>query len=537
MISARRFVCVFAGLFVLYAILRAHTLLSPVLHDEGLFLAGAQACATGELPYRDFWDHKPPGIFWLHSIPLRLFPFSRLAVKVSETFWIALSGTLFWFLCSRLFFRGVALATLALYVFYTSAPITIRSGGLTEELALTWHVLAYLLVMVPGKRGTRSSLLAGIALAVASQFRQTFVLSTPVFLWLIWRESQNDGFSPKASLKHLAVFVGGLAIPEMFVSFYFLCHGAWYTYFETSYWFNYLYVGAGGAPPVGRRTYSDTLRFIMSTGPYLVSPLLACGSIGRAPSASRRFLIPLLFLFAYDICGAEMSGEDYEHYYVQASVSSCLLIGFLLQSMVMVGERKLRTFLRRPDRIVLLLLCLVLCGIAVNRYAKDVGRLVQMQSRDRGPIVFQQSVAEAVQRLTDPEDRILLLGKSPNSVYLLGKRLPGSRYYHNAPLFKYKFRNLMPERFREEFLDDLRSRSPVIIILGAAEGESISRGMELVEKQAPFMLPALEKDYIPLEEVVEEIPPEWFWYPRFCSFLIRRDKAEEIAERLQVGRS
>ena len=533
MISVRRFAGIFIGLFLLYAVLRAHTLLLPVLHDEGLFLAGAQACALGELPYRDFWDHKPPGIFWLHAIPLKLFPYSRLAVKVSEVAWIALSGTLFWFLCRRLFSRWVALSTLGLYVFYTSARITIRSGGLTEELALTWHVLAYLLVMVPRARGIRSSILAGIALAVACQFRQTYALSAPVFLWIMWREAQSEGVSATTGLRNLAAFLGGLMVPEILVSLYFFGHGAWHEYIETSYWFNILYVRARGISPTGRWTYSDLLRFIVSTGPYLASPLLACGSFGRAPLPARRFLLPLLLLFVYDMCGAQMSGENYEHYYVQASVSSCLLVGLLFQSTARANGKASALLWRRPDRIVLLLLFLGLCTTGVGRYVEDVQNLVQKQDRHRGPIVLQRSVAEAIQQVTRPDDRILLLGKYPNSVYLLAHRLPGSRYYHNSPLFKEKFRNVIPERFRERFLHDLRSRRPVIVILGTAEGESTGRGLELVHQRAPFMLSALEEGYILLENLVEELPPGWSWHGRFYSFLVRRDRAEEIVGIIQ----
>jgi hypothetical protein len=531
-ISLRRFVCIYIALFFLYAVLRSHWLLSPIGHDEGLFLAGAQACALGELPYRDFWDHKPPGIFWLHSIPLRLFPYSRLAVKVSEAAWIALSGTLFWFLCRRLFSHWVALTALGLYVFYTSAPITIRSGGLTEELALTWHALAYILIMVPKVRGIRSSLLAGIALAVACQFRQTYAFSGPVFVWIIWREA----VSPATGLRHLAAFLGGLVMPETLVSLYFLYQGAWYEYLETSYWFNILYVRARGISPIGRRTLSNTVRFIVSTGPYLVSPILACGGLGRGPLPARRFLVPFLLLFFSDICGAEMSGEGYEHYYVQATVSSCLLIGLLLQSVARAnGETARGQSWRRPHRIALFALFLALCITGTNRYVKDVHGLVLRHGRTRGPIVLQHSVAEAIQNLTHPDDRILLLGKSPNSVYLLARRLPGSRYYHNSPLFKEKFRNAIPERFRERFLYDLRSRRPVIIILGAAEEESITRGdLDLARERAPFMLSALQEGYIPLEDIAEKMPSDWFWYGKDCSFLVRRDRTDEIIERLRL---
>ncbi|HQP96836.1 MAG TPA: glycosyltransferase family 39 protein [bacterium] len=544
----RRFLWIYVAVFLAYGVLRSHTLLSPILHDEGLFLAGAQACAAGELPYRDFWDHKPPGIFYFHSIPLRVFPFSRLAVKIHEIIWIALSASLFLLLCRRLFSSVTATVTLAFYVFYTSAPVTIRSGGLTEELALPWLVLAYFLIFAPPKRnGTSSeslplppgegrgegsgttlltSLLAGICLGMAGQFRQTFLLSAIVFLWIIWSES-----APKTHLQHIGSFLLGLILPEMLVSLYFLLYGAWWVYFETSYLFNFAYIHGGNAPPVGRRTFEQLFQFLLNTGPYLAAPILAFGALGKSRFPARRFLVPLILLFALDLCSAELSGEDYEHYYVQAAVSSCLLIGLLVQAVETdLRNRQIPGIRLRLGRMVLVAILGVLTATAVYGYGRDVIRLVQMQKRERGPIVLQNAVADGVRRVTLPEDRILLLGKSPNSVYIVAHRLPGSRYYHNAPLFKAKLREFIPERFHEEFLSDLRTRRPVVLILGAAEGESITRGMDLVREQAPFMLDYLNENYVPLEQITDKIPDDWTWYGVFCRFLIRKDRMDDLVE-------
>jgi len=554
LISFRRFLWVYVAVFLAYAVLRAHTLLSPILHDEGLFLTGAQMCAMGELPYRDFWDHKPPGIFYFHSIPLRLFPFNRLAVKIHETIWIALSASLFWILCRCLFSSVTATIILAFYMFYTGAPVTIRSGGLTEELALPWLALAYFLVLVPMKRCETIStylltlpsgedrgkgsgvtfltlILAGLSLGVAGQFRQTFLLSALVFMWVLWREAACEGISPKVRLQHIGAFFLGLIVPEILISLYFLLHGAWWVYFETSYLFNLAYIHGGDAPPVGRRTFVQVFQFLLNTGPYLVAPILALGALGRLQFPAGRFLVPLILLFGLDLCSAELSGEDYEHYYVQAAVSSCLLIGLLAQSVeIDIRARKATGIRLRVGRMALVAFLGILTATAAYGYGRDVIRLIQMQKREHGPIVLQKAVADGIRQLTLPEDRILLLGGSPNSVYFLAHRLPGSRYYHNSPLFKAKLREFIPERFHEEFMLDLRTERPVVLILGAAEGESITRGMDLVRERAPFMLDYLSENYIPLEQITDKIPAEWTWYGVFCRFLIRKDRADDLIE-------
>ncbi len=532
MLSARRFFLVFVVLFVVYAGLRSHTLLSKVRHDEGLFLAAGQACAMGELPYRDFVDHKPPGIFWFHAFPLRLFPYSRLAVKIHEVLWMALAGTLFWLLCRQLFSRFAAVVALGLFVFCTSTPVLIQSGGLTEEAGLPWYILAFFWAFLGVSRGLLPSFFAGLSLALAGQFRQTFVIAAPVFLWVLWREAGLEGLSTRDRLNRLILFAVGAVIPECLISLYFYCHGIWYEYIEANYLFNILYVAKRDEQAIGRQTWGELLRFIIATGPYLVAPLIAVGVLGRGRLAARRFLVPLLLIFACDLFAAELSGEDYEHYYVQAAVSSCLLIGLFIESCVHRSPEARRRWLR-VDRILLALILFSLCGTAIRQYVISVHHLAIRYQRGSGGIAYQRSVADAVQRITEPDDRILLFGKSPNSVYFLAHRLPGARYYHNAPLFKNKFAGNIPERFYQRLIEDLKKRRPAVIILGAPEGESTSPGMDLVKEYVPEVVPILKKEYIPLEDVVEEVPDEWDWHGRFCFFLVRRDRVENVREAIQ----
>lgn len=534
MISVRRFFLVFVALSVVYAGLRSHTLLSKIRHDEGLFLAAGQACAMGELPYRDFVDHKPPGIFWFHAFPLRFFPYSRLAVKIHEVLWMALAGTLLWILCRHLFSRAAAVTALGLFVFCTSTPALIQSGGLTEEAGLPWYVLAFLWAFLGASRGLLPSFFAGLSLALAGQFRQTFVIAAPVFLWIIWREAALHGLSTRERVNRLVVFAVGALIPETLISLYFFYHGVWFDYIEANYLFNVLYVAVRGEQATGRETWGQLLRFIQSTGPYLVAPLFAIGVLGRSRFEARRFLIPLLLIFACDMFAADLSGEDYEHYYVQAAVSSSLLIGLFIESMFQHSPERRYPWLRF-DRVLLFVVLLCLCGTALHQYVESFQNLARRYQRSSGGIAYQKSVAEAVREITDPDERILLLGKSPNSVYFLAHRLPGARYYHNAPLYKDKFKGNVPERYHQRFLADLKNHRPAVIILGSPEGESTSPGMDLVEEYTPYVVPFLQEEYVPLEEVIEHVPDDWHWHGRFCSFLIRRDRIEAVRETIQTG--
>src|SRR5438105_1953036 len=54
--------------------LRVPSLVGPAGGDQGLYLYAGQRVAAGDVPYRDVWDQKPPGIMFLYAALLRVWP-------------------------------------------------------------------------------------------------------------------------------------------------------------------------------------------------------------------------------------------------------------------------------------------------------------------------------------------------------------------------------------------------------------------------------------------------------------------------------
>jgi len=49
------------------ALVRLPSYLAPIGRDSGVFLYHGARILAGEVPYRDLWDHKPPGIYYLDA--------------------------------------------------------------------------------------------------------------------------------------------------------------------------------------------------------------------------------------------------------------------------------------------------------------------------------------------------------------------------------------------------------------------------------------------------------------------------------------
>jgi hypothetical protein len=563
-------------LFVLLLVARNYTFHSAIVHDEGVFLYGGMAWAAGELPYRDFWDHKPPGITLFHSIPIRLFGYSLPAIRLHEVFWLAISATAFFYLCRAHLLPGGAVLSVLFYCLYLSTRLVIRSGGLTEESALTFHALSYLFAL--RRRGSLglNFFLAGLFLGVAAQFRQPFGLTIIfIVLCLLWRPKGSEvGFGKR--LRLVPVLALGAAIPEFVCSAYLLLRGIWPEYFEASYLFNFLYMG-GGPDVLGlREGMQKHWQMMKATGPYLASPVLALPLLLWLPRRLRRVGVLLILAFLCDFAAISLGGRYYEHYYVQTAISSCFLLGLAFQAVygrmrrIILGTRHssgenespltekggpsltdacaskkgLRNLVFLPVywcAAAAAGVCIMLTSTGVKNYVRSYKVGLAEKDRPGAEVVRQKGLGEAVRLLTRPEERILLMGASPTSVYFLGERLAGSRYYHLSPFFRKAFAQSLRVRHRERLQSDLLTRRPALIILAREERQIYFGGIDVLRNSAAaFLLPHVEKHYVPFERDVRSLREirwglDWPWYGRYFSFLIRKDMVEEVSRRLEAA--
>src|SRR5439155_7290378 len=80
---------VWTGLIVLYLAVRVPLLAVPLERDEGNFGVIGQAILRGEVPYRDVFEHKPPGVFYLYALALLFVPPTAVGVHAFLAAWNA----------------------------------------------------------------------------------------------------------------------------------------------------------------------------------------------------------------------------------------------------------------------------------------------------------------------------------------------------------------------------------------------------------------------------------------------------------------
>ncbi|MDP2897006.1 MAG: hypothetical protein Q8Q12_10690 [bacterium] len=574
---------------------RYYTLELPIVHDEGVFLYGGMAWAAGELPYRDFWDHKPPGITLFHALPIRVFGCSVLAVRLHEIFWLAVAATLFAYLCHSHLALGPTILGVLFYAFFVSVRLIIRSGGLTEESALTFYALSYLFALRQRGHVGLNFFLAGLFLGLAAQFRQPFGVSIVfIALCVLWRP---QGFKVSFGIKVGVLLLTGLGalLPEAVCSGYFFLKGMWWEYFEASYFFNFVYtegaldpdvIGPGLLAPLyvvgylisfvlppGVRTGLDLEslgittvfekheQILKATGPYLLSPLLALPMLTWLPPKLRRIGVLMIVAFLCDFVAVSLGGRYYQHYYLQMTISSSFLLALIFQAIYeglrprtlrgvaehLVGAFRRCSVLRGFSALLCVLaggialrICIVSTTDAAKRFVREYKGGLEIGQHPSAELSTERSLGDGIKSITLPDERILLLGASPTSVYFASQRLAGARYYHLSPFFRQAFAESIREVHRERFLADLKERKPVLLIVSREERQFYFAGMEVVKNSAAsFLLPYLEENYVPLEDFYPRSKIRrslgWTWYGRMCSFLIRKDMTDEVRRRIEHG--
>lgn len=182
--------------------------LGPAM-DAAVFLLIGSAVRNGALPYRDYWDHKPPGAYLLNAVGQASFPWlDRWLVDWLMTVAAAVVAMV---ILERLLRPrvGASIAWISSLVFgcvVTAYPVAL-GGGYTESFALPL-LLAGLWLVARGDRRKRSVAAAGVVLAAACLFSlQSVPGAVAIGLAIVVS-------TPRETLRRGVVLVGaGLVLP------------------------------------------------------------------------------------------------------------------------------------------------------------------------------------------------------------------------------------------------------------------------------------------------------------------------------------
>ncbi|HET9177427.1 MAG TPA: glycosyltransferase family 39 protein [Terriglobia bacterium] len=173
-----RWLALALGLVLLMAI---PNLSYPIGRDQATYCVIGRGLLDGARLYRDLWDNKPPGIFYLYAAIVKVFGPAMWSVGLLDILWLlAISVCIFRFTEPSL---GKAAAFFAVLV---NAALHIRAGywdaGQPETFLMLFVFGSYFLLSGRGRGMKRREMLAGVLFAAAFWLKYNAAVFLPFLL-------------------------------------------------------------------------------------------------------------------------------------------------------------------------------------------------------------------------------------------------------------------------------------------------------------------------------------------------------------------
>ncbi|HEY6555976.1 MAG TPA: glycosyltransferase family 39 protein [Polyangiaceae bacterium] len=448
--------------------------------DQSIYAVVADAIQAGQMPYRDAWDFKPPGIHLVYALAQALFGRTMLAPRLLEVagLTVAIYGltqlSKEFVGIKRVGLIGGALAALIqaqMEFWHTCQPETF--GGYLTILALWLTVIEY------GRKRRPWAWLG-----VGALFGCAFLLKPPlgggvlVCAAYFSRLAFTEHGTRRAALWPVLVMALGAALPIALCAAWFVARGAWgdlwWTLFEFTPGYTMLGWHGQSAP--------EMFYTALEEGFFKFSALAAFGVIAAlviSPMHTREregvFLV--LGLVSVHLAGIAMQGKFFPYHYG----ATLPFVGFLAG----IGLYKLwRRCLAGGSGGVLAFVSFLIVVASMRSGARDLDSfwdrsalrlryLLRANSVVERQMLYEKlyavadydleadgRVAREIKRRTDERDFVYVWGFEP-LIYRLSGRRPASRFIYNVPQ-RVLWTGPQP---RHELMRDLARTKPAIIVV------------------------------------------------------------------------
>ncbi|HEY2931111.1 MAG TPA: hypothetical protein VGK99_05140 [Acidobacteriota bacterium] len=322
-----------AGLVLLAVALRARYLDWVTIDwDEDLYRAYAQDLLRGKLLYRDIWDHKPPGIFYLFAL-IRLLNPSLQFFRIVAIAWGAGCGLILYAIGRRLW--GFGAGCLA-FLGWTAATADTWGSQSNSELFFTLFTLAgvwlFVCCRLPRQQlpeaGTETGfaqlscfVLVGLFCGMAFQFKPVTLADFAAVLLTAAVTPQ------KARRQFLSMAILGFLLPSLAVFLFFACHGLLGEWLYAVYTYNFRYV----SDPIvevlqyGPRNLKDVL---LDKSPLFLPGFAGLGLMARRERREVRFFFWFWVILSF--LSISLGLKFLKHYFLQWMAPMSLAAGYYL---------------------------------------------------------------------------------------------------------------------------------------------------------------------------------------------------------------
>src|SRR5687767_13663651 len=408
--------------------------------DTGVFFYAAQRLLDGGAPYRDIWDHKPPGVYFVDALGLALG--REVGVWLVQVAFLVAAALLGYRALLAAF--GAAAALIGSLAWLFALPRLYLENGHTsfvEFYALPLQFGALLLFVETRTLTAVRAIAIGLLAGAAVLLKPTLIgVWLAIALVMLLRDRRS-------AVIPLALVAVGALLPVAVVVAWAAARGVLGEMVDQVLVYNRIY--SSFAP------LSDRVAAVLSGIRLTLPSGLAVVAIGAWLYAvlTRRFGATLLgvAIVAFPLeVALSAQGRGYHYYFIAWLPAMAILAAFAVSEVLRIVPRRLAW----PALSLGVLAMSVLPALLVTR-------LVITTTEERVG-----SAAAYVAANTKADDTVLVWGAHTEVLFLAGRRSPTRYVYQYAALATRGYAT--PAKV-EEFLADLQRTRPALILDASAE--------------------------------------------------------------------
>jgi hypothetical protein len=431
---------------------RAPFLDVPLERDEGEYAYIAWRMLEGDVPYRDAFDQKPPGVFAAYAAAFLLFGRTVEGIRLFLHVWSAATALVLFACVRRLAGPPAGAGALLVFAVVSADPRVGATSANTEQFLLL-PMTAALWCWLRSEAGGRARawlVAAGALAAAACWFKPVAAANALHLAWLSVVPRAGRAGSAAGRLAALAL---GAAVASAAVLAPFAARGALGELVDAVVLHNLMYASSRSlAEGLDNLAYAlaDQLPGFAAVW------LLAALGLAVAAGPARRVLGGWLLASA---AGAAIGLQFRPHYFVQLLPALAALCGVALaRAALRLGTTPARASLAAA----LLALLAVAPPLAANRGTLLAGSPEAVARRLWGlnPFPESQAIAAHIARTSGPDDTVFVVGSEPQIPFYAARR-SATRYIIFYPLTGRFDRALERQR---EVVDEVARAQPRYVV-------------------------------------------------------------------------
>lgn len=449
--------------------------------DSSVFVYMGKMMQKGYVPYKDFFDHKGPLMYFIQWFACVITPDSWFGIWLMQFIHVFIAG-FFSYLTARLITKNKIVIYLAVLISYLFCPYSmfLDGGNFTEIYALPWvssSLYVFLRYFKLKSFSFYEIIIVGIGFIATFLLRvnmiATWTITIVVFVQMcIKKEWKNIG-------KCIGAFFIGVSIILIPTLIYLLATNSLKDMFDCYILFNFIYTSSDGGFLAFIKSIKNAFERLRPVNLLLILSLFYKKKTIVYWASWCAFVVSLLMC-----C---ISGRSYPHYFISLLPNVFVLGVFgIVELYVLLDKVIKKKFLFKINNIMVIAFLIVLIPSSFYVFA--------YRSKDVFPTPY---ATQYLLEKTEKNDDVLILNANWDCTALMNY-LVCERYTKNKYFYQYPIIDISDDLY-EDFLKEIdRVNSDVVVVLGKKEKVLVATNniCKICQK--------LEQDYINGKYTCEE---------------------------------